>query len=67
MCQYSQAQKYPRGQKCANTNPRGECANTPQLYTTANVIFIFHFGLLFALLPPPKAKKSKLKKNEKNT
>ena len=40
------------------------CYTVPQIWCMADVI-IFHFGLFFALLPPPTSPKIKIKKNEK--
>ena len=41
----------------------------PEIWCVTNIIVIFHFGLLFALLrtppPPPPPPKPKFKKNEK--
>ena len=41
----------------------------PEIWCVTNIIVIFHFGLLFALLrtrpPRPPTRKSKFQKNEK--
>ena len=37
----------------------------PEIWHTTDVIVIFHFGLIFALLPPKQTKR-KIQKNEKN-
>ena len=46
------------------------CCTVPEIWHVTHVIFIFHFGLFFALFspttpPPPKKKKSKFQKHEK--
>ena len=41
------------------------CYTVPEIWCMTNVIFIFHFWLFFALLPPSQPEKSKFKKNEK--
>ena len=40
------------------------CNTVPEIWYVTDVTIIFHFGLFFALL---QSKKSKFKKNEKNT
>ena len=41
------------------------CYTFPEIRHMMDVIFVFHFGLIFGLLPPKQPKKSKFKKNEK--
>ena len=38
------------------------CYTVPEIWHIIDVIFIFHFGLCFALLPLQQPKKSKFKK-----
>ena len=47
------------------------CCTVPEIWHVTHVIFIFHFGLFFALFspttpPPPKKKKIKISKTWKN-
>ena len=37
----------------------------PEIWSMTDVIFIFHFGIFFAILPPYQPKKSKFKKIKK--
>ena len=37
----------------------------PEIWHVMDVIFIFHFELFFALLPPPKSPKKQISKNMK--
>ena len=41
------------------------CYTVPGIWCMTNAIFIFHFGLIFALLPPKSPKNQNLKKNWK--
>ena len=41
------------------------CYDVPEIWHVTDVIVIFHFGPLFALLPPNSPKRSKFLKNEK--
>ena len=41
------------------------CYTVPEIWCMTNAIFIFHFGLFFALLPPKSPKNQNLKKNWK--
>ena len=42
------------------------CYTVPEIWCMIDVIVIFHFGLFFALLPPPNTPKNEnLKKMEK--
>ena len=41
------------------------CYTVPEIWRVTDVTVIFHFGLVFALLPPNSPKKSKFKKMKK--
>ena len=42
------------------------CYTVPEIWCMTDVVIIFHFGLLSALLPAYQPKKSKFKKNDNN-
>ena len=42
------------------------CYTVPEIWHVTDVIFIFYFGLFFALLPPNSPKNQNFKKLEKN-
>ena len=41
------------------------CYTVLEIWRVTDVIVIFHFGLIFALLPPKRPRKLKILKNEK--
>ena len=43
------------------------CYTVPEIQRVTDVIFIFHFGLFFALLPPYNPKNQNFKKMKKKT
>ena len=41
------------------------CYTVPEIWCVTDVIFIFHFGLFYAVLPPNRPKNQNLKKMKK--